>query len=171
MENQHSDVLNMTMISIWDNPNAKALVLSQDLDEDVFKDTVLSTEVIAMPMLERGGGKKIVWNVYVNPPMKDVRLHDEWCKTIRETVFATALYGIAKPRVHPRCVGCKSIDHPTGLCPFPKLGGSFARPHSNVPPAHLRGAARGSFRGTRGRMSGAVRINFPFHFVTKRWPS
>jgi hypothetical protein len=155
-ETHHQEVQRMAKEAIWENPQARAHVESLTTTENAFLSIVHSLEAAALPMLVKGGErKKIVWNLYIDPPSEDPDLHSEWIKIISETSFATTLYGIAKTRSHPRCVGCKSIDHPTGLCPFPKLGGSFAKPFQATQPPQqqdtVRGRGRGSRRGQRGR--------------------
>jgi hypothetical protein len=152
-EAKHEEVEFMAKTAIWENLQARDHVEALDPSNDkAFPNVVNSLIAITLPMLVKGGErKKIVWNIYLNPPSDNPDLHSVWSKIITETTFTTALYRITKPRPHPHCVGCKSLDHPTGLCPFPKQGRSFANPlHVTLPPEYPQGTGRGRGRGNRG---------------------
>jgi len=115
-----------------------------------------------------------VWNVYIDSP-PNLSLHDyfAWSSRLRsELHFESEDYGTGLIRNEYKqfmCTGCKSFDHATGLCPFPKLPGWFGpstttakddlsnatidgrastQPRKTNGPAK-RGGGRG--RGNRGR--------------------
>ncbi|KAJ7469430.1 hypothetical protein FB451DRAFT_1176670 [Mycena latifolia] len=74
-------------------------------------------------------GTDVVWNVYCKPH-SSLTFDDfiSWCGAFRSLTFETDRYGTGVPRIGKDqlfCVGCKSYDHPTGLCPLPRTIGWF----------------------------------------------
>lgn len=69
------------------------------------------------------------WNVYADSlPNMSLKDYFEWTNLIRNLQFASEDYGTGIVRLEDKqflCTGCKSYDHPTGLCPFPKVLGWF----------------------------------------------
>lgn len=115
-----------------------------------------------------------VWNVYCdNPPNFSLEDFFMWAALIRGLRFPSDDYGTGLPRLNDRqfvCVGCKSLDHPTGLCPLPNipgwLGPSSTSPKEDLsmttfdarrhgPSGDTKTSARGTNRGRgiRGRGS------------------
>lgn len=113
-----------------------------------------------------------VWNIYCDaPPPFSLEDYYLWSALIRSLRFPSDDYGTGVPRLQDKqftCAGCKSLDHPTGLCPLPAtpgwLGPSNAAAKEDLSmtsldtrsnnPSHngfKRGSTRG--RGTRGRGS------------------
>jgi hypothetical protein len=69
-----------------------------------------------------GGGTKLLWNVYAPPPSTAAAKNREWRRIMASLRFLTALNGVGVTSSQPiNCSGCKSIDHPRGLCPFPQM--------------------------------------------------
>jgi len=69
-----------------------------------------------------GGSYKTVWNIYIHPPCTSITTHYTWRRKLAETTYLTTFYGAGKAIIPAfSCTKCKSIDHPTGLCPFPLL--------------------------------------------------
>ena len=139
---------------------AAAHVRNHSTDPLALKKVVESVAVEPLPMLEKGGAQKLVWNVYTDPPSQSLTAHEEWRRIFLEMKFVTALHGVGRPKRLPGCVGCKSTDHPTGLCPFPKIEGSFARPssvsaRSMIPTSLQLPQAQEAMRGRGGRGRGA----------------
>ncbi|KAG1734360.1 hypothetical protein EDD22DRAFT_960105 [Suillus occidentalis] len=70
-----------------------------------------------------------VWNIYADSlPNMSLKDYFEWTNLIRNLQFASEDYGTGLVRSEEEqflCTGCKSYDHPTGLCPFPKVLGWF----------------------------------------------
>ncbi|KAF8179514.1 hypothetical protein K438DRAFT_2176932 [Mycena galopus ATCC 62051] len=65
----------------------------------------------------------VAWQLYVTPPTDD---HATWLhlrRLFRRLSVMTALHGTARLQRSYRCHICPSINHPTGLCPFPRLPG------------------------------------------------
>jgi hypothetical protein len=70
------------------------------------------------------GGMKLVWNLYADPPSQSPSDQREWRNVISSLTFLTALYRAGVTRsIEMSCTGCKSIDHPRGLCPTPPILG------------------------------------------------
>lgn len=70
-----------------------------------------------------------VWNIYVGSlPNLSLKDYFEWTNRICNLQFASEDYGTGLVRSEEKqflCTGCKSYDHPTGLCPFLKIIGWF----------------------------------------------
>ncbi|KAG1779308.1 hypothetical protein EV702DRAFT_1043777 [Suillus placidus] len=70
-----------------------------------------------------------MWNVQVDsPPNLSLKEYFEWTNLICDLQFASEDYGTGLVHSEDRqflCTGCKSYDHPSGLCPYPKLLGWF----------------------------------------------
>jgi hypothetical protein len=65
----------------------------------------------------------VAWQLSVTPPTND---HGAWLqlrRLFRRLSVMTALHGTARLQRSYRCHICPSINHPTGLCPFPRLPG------------------------------------------------
>jgi hypothetical protein len=65
----------------------------------------------------------VAWQLSVTPPTND---HAAWLQLRRlfgRLSVMTALHGTAHLQRSYRCNICPSINHPTGLCPFPRLPG------------------------------------------------
>ncbi|KAJ7765810.1 hypothetical protein B0H14DRAFT_3510148 [Mycena olivaceomarginata] len=65
----------------------------------------------------------VAWQLSVTPPTND---HGAWLQLRRlfgRLSVMTALHGTARLQRSYRCHICPSINHPTGLCPFPRLPG------------------------------------------------
>jgi hypothetical protein len=77
-----------------------------------------------------------VWNVYIDsPPNLPLNEYFSWLRRVRGLQFESEDYGTGLIRSDDKqfmCVGCKSFDHATGLCPFPKLPGWFG-PSTTIP--------------------------------------
>ncbi|KAG1853787.1 hypothetical protein C8R48DRAFT_776943 [Suillus tomentosus] len=109
-----------------------------------------------------------VWNIYCDaPPPFSLEDYYLWSALIRGLRLPSDDYGTGVPRLQDKqftCTGCKSLDHPTGLCPLLAtpgwLGPSNAatkedlsmtsldtRPNNPSGNSFKRGSSRG--RGTR----------------------
>lgn len=115
-----------------------------------------------------------VWNIYCdNLPRLSLEDFFLWAALIRNLRFPSDDYGTGLPRLNERqfvCTGCKSLDHPTGLCPLPNipgwLGPASASPKEDLsmttldarmqgsPSLDSRSNIRGSTRGRGGRGRG-----------------
>jgi len=71
----------------------------------------------------------MLWNVYCcSPP--ELSLYDflSWANIVRSTEFISEDYGRGTACTGDKqfvCFGCKSLNHPAGLCPFTELPGWF----------------------------------------------
>ncbi|KAF9455383.1 hypothetical protein BDZ94DRAFT_1369154 [Collybia nuda] len=116
---------------------------------------------------------KVVWNIYcVNPPPLPFNKYIQWAKMIKGLNFPTEDFGAGRMRSTDHrginkqfhCAGCKSCDHPTGLCPLPDIQGWLGPAHAtedlSLYDQHTthtesnRGRGRGQSRGGRGRSRG-----------------
>ncbi|KAG1871707.1 hypothetical protein F4604DRAFT_1926103 [Suillus subluteus] len=122
--------------------------------------------------------KETVWNVYSNsPPAFTLKQYFDWTNLMRTFFYISEDYGFGTAHQDAQfiCMGCKSFDNPTDLCPFPKLPGWFSPSvpddvdNSNTTldnctmSSHGRGAFNGSpSHGNRGFTRGHT------HGQTKR---
>jgi hypothetical protein len=169
-EAEVDEVTALIKTTIQNNERARAFIHTSDPLPNTLKRIIDSVEVKALQMHEKGGEPKLIWNIYIDSPTNSLTAHREWLQIAQSLRFVTALNGVGTPFQIQGCVGCKSTDHPTGLCPFPKLPGWFAPPNSNTTevPTSLTsqqstpGGARGirgrgsqrAYRGSRGRWGG-----------------
>ncbi|KAG1859327.1 Endonuclease/exonuclease/phosphatase [Suillus subalutaceus] len=110
--------------------------------------------------------KETVWNIYFDsPPAFTLKQYFDWTTLMRTFFYISKDYGYGTAHQDAQfvCMGCKSFNHPTGLCPFPKIPGWFGpsvtedKDTSNVTldnhimTSHGKGALSGSStRGNRG---------------------
>ncbi|KAJ7239217.1 hypothetical protein B0H12DRAFT_1221956 [Mycena haematopus] len=148
-------------------------------DAKTAAETLDTIEVHSLEISLPGGGTDTIWNIYCSPPTS-ISFFDflVWTKSARGIQYDTNYHGTGVARMGAAqlfCVGCKSYDHPTGLCPLPRIVGWFGPsakstsaedktllqederhekaskgPKSGKPKAG-RGAARGGNRGGRRR--------------------
>jgi hypothetical protein len=62
-----------------------------------------------------------VYNVYAHPPSANPDICDRWRKWIANQKYHTRINGVGvKYQFTWKCLHCKTINHPTGLCPLVK---------------------------------------------------
>ncbi|KAI6146872.1 hypothetical protein BKA82DRAFT_155546 [Pisolithus tinctorius] len=119
--------------------------------------------------------KHTLWNVYCSytPTFLTLEKHFLWCCLICNLHFCSKDHGMGIVHLGKkqfRCMGCKSLDHPTGLCPFPViLGWLGPKPQlvASLPaqltstPKPTRGCS--STRGGRGAPCGRPSRGGPCH--------
>ncbi|KAJ7136379.1 hypothetical protein C8R43DRAFT_1020592 [Mycena crocata] len=102
---------------------------SSEADRKHAEAMIESIDVRSQEIAIAGGQTDIIWNVYCSPPNSlGFFRFLEWCTAARSYTFDTARFGTGVPRMGREqlfCVGCKSYDHPTGLCPLPSVPGWF----------------------------------------------
>jgi hypothetical protein len=155
------DVVNTIRSTLQSTPNVASFILANHdgiPDDDDPVSTILnSITVQSLEALQSGGIPKLIWNVYATPPTQIPTLHAQWRELIQPLTFQTTLFGKGVVRKqHFNCYACKSIDHPAGLCPFPKIPGWLAPPliDSKYVPSSLdqnEPSHRGRGRGYRSR--------------------
>ncbi|KII84253.1 hypothetical protein PLICRDRAFT_57654 [Plicaturopsis crispa FD-325 SS-3] len=108
--------------------------------------------------LPRGTGTQKVWNIYVASPTTTVAQHALWKQLLTTVEYHSAFHGLGVWYSGPMtCSGCRGRDHPTGLCPYPKLPGwngpqpTIATTPAPTPTTNHGGAPSQGFRGPRGR--------------------
>ncbi|KAJ7763571.1 hypothetical protein DFH07DRAFT_734682 [Mycena maculata] len=98
-------------------------------DTKAAENTIESIDVKSLEITITGGQTDLIWNIYCTPPKSLDFFHFlEWCTAARGLVFETDRFGTGVARMGKEqlfCVGCKSYDHPTGLCPLPRIVGWF----------------------------------------------
>ena len=115
---------------------------------------------------ESGKGNP-AWNVYMYPPTTNHNALRDWRSLISKIVFITNENGAGRSTKKFSCMVCRSIDHPGGMCPFPKQQGWNAPAPTNSPAlddllnasqpqgrghtARGRGFPNDRSRGNRGR--------------------
>ncbi|KAJ7431753.1 hypothetical protein B0H11DRAFT_841536 [Mycena galericulata] len=133
---------------------------------NIAHDVINSISVYSLRMAKSKTEFYYVWNVYAHPPQMT---RENWMifnGMVRSHNFEVRRLGLGTPRVGEnqfKCTGCKSSDHPTGLCPLPAIPGWFGPALSSIADDdktlstsdnnhHLSGppAARGNGR-SRGR--------------------
>lgn len=90
--------------------------------------TIESVRVSSLNIAHSKSNKETVWNVYFDsPPNFSLKQYFDWTSLLRDFFYISEDYGYGTARQDAQftCVGCKSFDHPTGLCPFPKIPGWF----------------------------------------------
>lgn len=117
----------------------------------------------------RAGGTETVFKLFMRSPSQIANKHDEWLSLLSNVEIVLPLRPTA--RILPwklHCRGCKSYEHPSGLCPFPLVNGWFARVSSKLnvpstsniqtsyaPTTASRGRGRTGKRGGRGSPYGS----------------
>jgi len=97
-----------------------------------------------------------LWRWYVTSPTEDTHQTTIWSSLLEELPFHSIDAGWGKPFHIECCTGCKSTNHPTHGCPFPKRYPQLEETNP-VPQATARGHGRGGRdrgrgnRGNRGR--------------------
>ncbi|KAJ7756076.1 hypothetical protein DFH07DRAFT_773271 [Mycena maculata] len=98
-------------------------------DAKAAEDALDTIEAKGLEIALPGDETDLVWNIYFSPPHSiDFFRLLEWSSAARGLTYDTARHGTGVPRVGRDqlfCVGCKGYDHPTGLCPLPRIVGWF----------------------------------------------
>jgi hypothetical protein len=64
-----------------------------------------------------------IWRVYVASPSDDIAVITELIRLFRRLIFFDTELSTGKIIDNFSCKGCKAVDHPSGLCPFPDIPG------------------------------------------------
>lgn len=173
-ESTNREIANIVKETIRSNPDALHYIHENipSPDAEAALRTIESTRVSSLTLAHSKTKKETVWNVYFqSPPNFTLKQYFDWTNILRSFFYVSEDYGYGTARQDAQfmCVGCKSFDHPTGLCPFPKIPGWFGPSitedtnatldnrsmfhHGQGSPNNNRGG-----RGTsRGHSRGAVR--------------
>ncbi|KAG1859491.1 hypothetical protein C8R48DRAFT_674022 [Suillus tomentosus] len=87
---------------------------------------IYSIQVSSLNIATSRSSMLTVWNIYCDAPRFSLEDYYLWSALIRGLRFPSDNYGTGVPRLQDKqftCTGCKSFDHPTGLCPFPATPG------------------------------------------------
>lgn len=92
-------------------------------DPDTAVKHVLDSVVVKPLSVIRDNTTLWQFNVYIRPPTCQYGQYKQWLSMLRELVYPLPEGpGFAlEPGYH--CHICKDRDHPSGLCPYPKLPG------------------------------------------------
>ncbi|KAJ7046239.1 hypothetical protein C8F04DRAFT_1387838 [Mycena alexandri] len=109
---------------------------SSTSDPKAAEDALNSIDAKPLEIALPGGETDLVWNIYFTPPPSiDFFRLLEWCTAARGLTYDTARHGTGVPRTGRDqlfCMGCKGYDHPTGLCPLPRIVGWFGAALNSV---------------------------------------
>ncbi|KAJ7330286.1 hypothetical protein DFH08DRAFT_815208 [Mycena albidolilacea] len=102
---------------------------------DVAAASLDTINVKALEIALPGGKKDVVWNVYFTPPHSMSIFHYmEWTQAARKLVYESDFgLGVAHTGdLQFICGGCKSYDHPVGLCFLQHIPGWFGETLKSV---------------------------------------
>ncbi|KAJ7020567.1 hypothetical protein C8F04DRAFT_1196479 [Mycena alexandri] len=119
-----------------------------------------SLTVTPIELLSGVGSTRVVWRVFMMVTTRNMVFYNAIRAAFRQVVFVTAFNNTGRVRDDLSCRICRSIDHPTQLCPFPDVPGyvgptAATLPPPPPPPGRGRGNGRGRGRGRGGRGRGA----------------
>ncbi|KAJ7908109.1 hypothetical protein B0H13DRAFT_1878904 [Mycena leptocephala] len=136
----------------------------------IASDVINSLHVFSARMARNKTTFYSVWNMYVNPPNMPLDRWMQWCAMVRNLTFEVHRFGRGRPRTGDaqfKCTGCKSNDHPTGMCSLPSIPGWFGatlatltadeKTFSDLDDGYHPSPGPSSSKGGRGR--GAFRRN------------
>lgn len=95
-------------------------------DGPTIKEVIDSTRASGIQLFVKGGKKTTVWNIYFdNQPHFTFDVYLQWAIIIRQLEFPTEDRGTGtmQRKEQLECRGCKSLEHPLGLCPFERILG------------------------------------------------
>ena len=115
-------------------------------------------ELVPKADIGTGGGKSHpAWNIYIHPPTKDALGLQRWRELIRSITFVTLSNGAGTSYRSFHCLTCRSLNHPTGMCPYPDQKGWVkptppppATASSSMTTPALTREANTPYRGGRG---------------------
>ncbi|KIJ22380.1 hypothetical protein M422DRAFT_277209 [Sphaerobolus stellatus SS14] len=92
---------------------------------------VNSVHITGLPIIINGE-QVGMFNVYIDPPSRNLTHHEKWLSLMRNNVY-TMVQGAGFPlKSSYHCSICKGLDHPTGLCPFTTLPGWVEGPANDT---------------------------------------
>jgi hypothetical protein len=143
-EENKPKVLKLIRDTVRDNTQARACIARYNTNPEAFEQIIDSLQIepllVGLPGSD-GGGTRLTWNVYATPPSQNAKRNNEWRRVVASLTFVTTFHGAgqANKTLGP-CSGCRSLDHPRGLCPFPLMDGWIEPPPQNSPlPPTTRG--------------------------------
>ncbi|KAJ3480916.1 hypothetical protein NLI96_g8029 [Meripilus lineatus] len=109
------------------NPNIE----QGEPDIDLIYDVLNSVKVTQTDWLTQGGIMEKATHLYIRSPAGDLESFNFWKAKLRSLDFSDPFIGTGALIGPWKCLGCFGVDHPTGLCPFPKVPGWQGPP---IPP-------------------------------------
>jgi hypothetical protein len=90
---------------------------------------VESLYAVPLEMARNKTSTYILWNIYVaTVPDMPLEVWMKFTAIVRTLAFELHRFGRGTSRLGElqfKCSGCKACDHPTGMCPYPRLPGWF----------------------------------------------
>ena len=130
------------------------------LDEAV-NSIIDSLEVKVMYLQTEPNGKTTVpiANMYIDSPTANPKKWESWQSFLRNLLYTSPLHGTGTVMELWKCGKCSADDHPSGVCPFPRLPGWLYQPYqqannNNTSNQTTRGGYRGRYRGRGNGMRG-----------------
>ncbi|KIY47088.1 hypothetical protein FISHEDRAFT_75001 [Fistulina hepatica ATCC 64428] len=157
-------------VAFWADPLLQQMVcthrsnfLATIANDQAFEYFLTTLHVSPLAINTSGSIPTIAWRLYGRYPLMVCSLIDTLRGRIYQLTFRDGFHGASKP-VHfgRRCNQCTSHDHPTGLCPFPRMpgwlvgggnggnglmGGQGGPPHGGAPPERRGGPSQGRNTG------------------------
>ncbi|TFK77854.1 hypothetical protein K466DRAFT_607613 [Polyporus arcularius HHB13444] len=90
----------------------------------------------------------VVANVFLRSPTQSIRTRRRWILELRDITFGSYHTAIARARRISSCTGCLGVDHPSHLCPFPRMLGWNGPDAAGGPSYAADGYERRSLRPT-----------------------
>ncbi|KAJ7711610.1 hypothetical protein B0H16DRAFT_1816528 [Mycena metata] len=107
-----------------------------------------SLTVTPIELLSGAGSARVVWRVFMMVTTHNMVYYNAIRAAFRQVAFVTAFNNTGRVRDDLSCRICRSIDHPTQLCPFPDVPGYVGPTAATLPPPP---PPPGRGRGGRGR--------------------
>lgn len=84
----------------------------------------------------KNAGSEVLWNIHIQPASQDIATHNEWIMLLKGLRYYIPYMSVGAIRTF-KCMRCKSMDHPAGLCPFPKIP-EWLGPKGEYPQRHIK---------------------------------
>ncbi|KAJ6458209.1 hypothetical protein C8R45DRAFT_1031973, partial [Mycena sanguinolenta] len=118
-------------------------------------DHVLSSVAVVPIELDSGRGTvRVAWRVFMAVTTHRIPSFNAIRNAFASLSFITTWNNTGRVRADMACRICPSIDHPTGLCPFPLVPGWMGYTPTTLPPPATPTEQPGSTRGGRGGSRG-----------------
>jgi hypothetical protein len=132
VEEDKPKVLKLIQDMVRDNTQARACIACYNTNPEAFEQIIDSLQIepllVSLPASD-GGRTRLTWNVYATPPSQNAKRNNEWRRVVSSLTFVMTFHGASQANKTLRpCSGCRSLDHPRGLCPFPLMDGWIEPP-------------------------------------------
>ncbi|KAJ6449269.1 hypothetical protein C8R45DRAFT_146720 [Mycena sanguinolenta] len=115
-------------------------------------DHVLSSVAVVPIELDSGRGTvRVAWRVFMAVTTHRIASFNAIRSSFAQLLFITTWNNTGRVRADMACRICPSIDHPTGLCPFPLVPGWMGHTPTTLPPPATSTEQPNNARGGGGR--------------------